>query len=144
MWELDHKKAEHERNDAFELLCWRRLLRVPWTAGRSNQSILKKISSWIFIGRTDAETETPTLWPPDAKNWLTGIDSDTGKDWRLEQGMTEDEMVGWHHKLNGHEFEQAPRDGEGRGSLVCYSPWGRRVTDWTTATYLGETQKKTE
>ena len=99
------KKAEHWRIDALELWCWRRLLRVPWTARRSNQSILKEISR-IFFGKTDAEAETPTLWPPDAKNWLIWKDLDAGKYWRQEEkGMTEDEMVGWHHQLNGHEFE---------------------------------------
>ena len=95
------KKAERRRIDAFELWCWRRLLRVPWTARRSNQSILKVNQSWIFIGRTDAEVETPVLWPPDGKNWLIWKDPDAGKDWRQEEkGMTEDEMVGWHHWLN--------------------------------------------
>ena len=83
---------------------------------------------WMFIGRTDAEA--PILWPPDAKSWLTEKDLNVGKDWRqVEKGMTEDEMVGWHHRLDGHEFEQAPGDGEGQGSLVCCSPWGRK--DWT-------------
>ena len=100
------KKAERRRIDAFELWCWRRLLRVPWTAKRSNQSILKENQSWIFIRRTEAEAETPVLWPPDEKNWLIGKDPDVGKDWRLEEkGPTEDEMVGWHHWLNGHGFE---------------------------------------
>ena len=80
--------------------------------------------SWIFIERTDAEAEMPILWPPDAKNWLTGKDPDAGKDWRWgEKGTTEDEMVGWHHRLDGHEFEQAPEVADGQGSLVCYSPW---------------------
>jgi len=92
-------KAERWRIDAFELWCWRRLLRVPWTARRSNQSILKEISL-IFIGRTDAEAEAPILWPPDAKSWLIWKDSDAGKDWKQEEkGTTEDEMVGWHHWL---------------------------------------------
>ena len=101
------RKAEHPRIDAFELWCWRRLLRVPWTARRSNQSILKEISqSWIFIGRMDAKAESPILWPPGAKNWLIWRDPDAGKDRRREEkGMTEDEMVGWHHRLNGHESE---------------------------------------
>ena len=81
--------------------------------------------SWIFIGRTDAEAKAPKLWPPDAKNWLTEKDPDAGKDWRKEEkGMTEDEMVGWHHQLNGHEFEQALGVGDRQGSLVCCSPWG--------------------
>ena len=103
------KKAEHWRIDAFELWCWR-LLRVAWTARRSNQSIVKEIISllwkdWMFIGRTDAEAETPILWPPDGKNWLIWKDPDAGKDWRWEEkGTTKDEMVGWHHRLNGHEF----------------------------------------
>ena len=91
------KEAEHWRIDAFELWCWRRLLRVPWTARRSNQSILKE---WVFIGRTDVEAETPTLWPPDVKSWLVWKDSDAGKDWRREEkGTTENEMVGWNHQL---------------------------------------------
>ena len=81
--------------------------------------------SWIFLGRTDAEAEAPILWPPDVKNWLTRKDPDAGKDWRQEEkGTTEDEMVGWHHRLNGHEFEQAPGVGDGQGNLVCCSPWG--------------------
>ena len=80
---------------------------------------LKGNQSWIFIGRTDAEAETLKLWLPDAKNWLVRKDPDAGKDWRQEKGMTEDEIVGWHRWLNGHEFEQALGDGEGQGSLAC-------------------------
>ena len=86
----------------------------------------------IFIGGTDTEAETPILWPPDAKNWLTGKDPDAGKDWRQEEkGMTEDELVGWHHWLNGHEFEQTPGDGERQGSLACWNPWGHKELDMT-------------
>ena len=86
--------------------------------------------SRIFIGRTDAEAETPILWPPDAKNWLLGKDPDAGKDWRQEEkGTTEDEMVGWHHRLNGHEFEQVPGVGEEQGSLPCCGPWGCKELD---------------
>ena len=100
------KKAEHPRIDAFELWSWGGLLRVPWTARRSNQSILKISPGWVFIGRTDVEAECQILWPPDAKNWLTGKDPDAGKDWRWkDKGTTEDELVGWHHRLNGHGFE---------------------------------------
>ena len=85
----------------------------------------KRYQPWIFIGRTDAEVESPILWPPDAKSWLIGTDLDAGKDWgQGEKGMTEDEMVGWHHWLNGPEFEQALGVGDGQGSLVCCSPWG--------------------
>ena len=88
--------------------------------------------SWIFIGRTDAEAETPTLWPPDGKNWFIGKDPDAGKDWRQEEkGMTEDEMAWWHHWLDGHEFEQALRVGDGQGSLVCCSPCGCKELDMT-------------
>ena len=87
---------------------------------------------WIFIRRTDAEAETPILWPSDTKSWLIGKDPDAGKDWRQEEkGMTEDEVVGWHHWLNGHEFEQALGVGDGQGSLVCCSPWGCKESDTT-------------
>ena len=100
------KKAECQRIDAFELWCWRRLLRVPWTERRANQSNATGNQSWIFIGRTNAEAETPILWPPDVKNCLIGKNPDAGKDWRREEKRTtEDEMVRWHHWLNGHEFE---------------------------------------
>ena len=87
---------------------------------------------WIFTGRTDAEAETPILWPPDAKNWLTGKDPDTGKDWRLEEkGMTEDEMFGWHHQLNGDEFEWTLGVGDGQGGLACCDSWGCKESDTT-------------
>ena len=100
------RKSERWRIDAFELWYWRRLLRIPGTARRSNQVHPKGNQSWIFIGRTDVEAETPILWPPDVKNWLVWKDPDAGKDWRREdKGTTEDEMVEWHHQLNGHEFE---------------------------------------
>ena len=96
------KKAECQRIDVFELWCWRRLLRVPWTARRSNQSILKEINPGTFTGRTDAEAEVeaPILWPPDSKSQLTGKNPDAGQDWRQkEKRAAEDEMVGWHHQL---------------------------------------------
>ena len=111
------------RSDAFELWSWRRLLRVPWTARRANP---KGDQSWVFIGRTDIEAETPILWSPDAK------DPDAGKDWRWEEmGTTEGEMVGWHHQLNGHEFKQALGVGYRQGSLECCSPWGFKESDTT-------------
>ena len=113
------KKAECWRIDAFELWCWRRLMRVPCTA-RSPLDCTpvspKRNQSWIFIGRTGAEA--PLLWPPAAKSWLFGKDPDARKDRRQEEkGMTQDEMVGWHHWVNGHKFEQTPGDGEGQKSL---------------------------
>ena len=85
--------------------------------------------SWIFIGRTDVEAETPILWLPDANNWLIWKDPVAGKDQRHEKGITEDEMSGWHHQFNEHEFEQAPGVGDGQGSLAWYSPWGRKESD---------------
>ena len=88
--------------------------------------------SWIFIGRTDAEAEASILWPPDTKNWPISKDPDAGKDLRQEEkGRTEDQTVRWHHQLHGHEFEQAPGDGEGQGSLACFSPWGCKESDMT-------------
>ena len=126
------KKAKHWRIDDFELWCWKRLLRVTWTAKRSNQWILKEISPEYSLEGLILEAETPILWPPDMKNWLNGKDPDAGKYWgRDEKGMTEDEMVGWHHRFHRHEFEQAPGDGEGQGSLVCCSPWGHEELDTT-------------
>ena len=88
--------------------------------------------SWVFIRRTDAEAETPIVWPPDAKSWLLWKDPDAGKDWgQEEKGMTEAEMAGWYHRLNGHEFEWTPGVGDGQGGLVCFSSWGRRASDMT-------------
>jgi len=124
------KKAEHQRIDAFELWCWGRHLRVPWTERKSNQSILKEISPEYSFGRTHAEAEGPILWPPNGKNWLTGKDPDAGKDWRREgKGTTEDETVGWHHRLDGHESEKVLGVSDGQGSLVCCSPWGHKELD---------------
>ena len=131
------KKAEHQRIDAFELWCWRRLLRVPWTARRCNQSILKEISPDCSLEGLMLKLETPILWPPDAKNWLISKDPDDGKDCRWEEkGKTEDEMVGWHHQLNGHEFEWTPGVGDGQGGLACCSPWGRKESRHNWATEL--------
>ena len=132
------KKAECRRIHAFELWYWRRLLRVPWTARRSSQSIGDQ--SCVFIGRTDVEAETPILWPPGAKSWLIGKDPDVGKDWgQEEKGMTEDEMVGWHHWLNGHGFGWTQGVGDGQGGLVCCNPWGHKewdMTEWVNWTEL--------
>ena len=100
------KKAECRRIDAFELWCWRRKTLESPLDCRDQPVHPKGNQSWIFIGRTNSEAETPILWPPDEKNWLIWKDPDAGKDWGQEKkGMTEDEMVGWHHWLNGHEFE---------------------------------------
>ena len=105
MWELDYKESWALRIDTFELWCWRRLL-SPLDCKKIQPVHPKGNQSWIFIGRTDVEAETLILWPSDVKNWLIWKDPDAGKDWRQEEkGTTEDEMVGWHHQLNGHEFE---------------------------------------
>ena len=117
------KKPEHWRIDAFELWCWRRLLRLPWTARSSNQSILKEISPEYSLGRNDAEVDTPILWPPDARSWLIRKYPDAGKDWKQqEKVITVDEIVGWHHQVNGGEFEEALGNDEGLGSLTWNSP----------------------
>ena len=125
------KKAERRRIDAFELWCWRRLLRVPWTARISNQSILKEIGPGYSLEGMMLKLKLQ-LWPPDVKSLLTGKDSDAGRDWgQEEKATTEAEMVGWHHRLDGHEFEQAPGVGDGQGGLVCCSPWGHKELDAT-------------
>ena len=100
--------------------------------------------SWVFFGRNDAEAETPVLWPPHAKSWLIGKDSNAGRDWgQEEKGTTEDEMAGWHHRLDGSEFEWTLGAGDGQGGLVCCSPWGRRVGhDWATELNWTDTSYK--
>ena len=100
------KKAVHQRIDAFELWCWRRLLWVPWTARRSNQSFLREIGPGCSLEGLMLKLKTPVFWLPDAKSWLIWKDPDVGKDWRQEKGTTEDEMVGWHHRLNGHSLSK--------------------------------------
>jgi len=125
------KKAEPRRMDAFELWYWRRL-ENPLDCREIKPVNPKGNQFWIFTGRTDAKAEASILWPPDVKNWLIGKDPDAGKDRRQEENrMTEDEMVGWHHRLNGYEFEQAPGVGEGQGILACCSPWGCKESDMT-------------
>ena len=99
---------------------------------------------WVFIGRTDVEAQTPILWPPDAKSWLIWKDLDAGKDWRQEEkGTTEDEMVGWHHRLSAHEFEWTPGVDDGQGGLVCCSPWGCKESDTTERLNWTELNTKT-
>ena len=123
------KMAEDWRIDAFQLWCWR-TLESPLNYKEIKLVHSKGNQPWIVIGRTEAEA--PVLWPPDAKNWLIGKDPDAGKDWgQAEKGMTEDDMIGWYHWLNRHEFEQTPGDSEGQGSLVCYSSWGYKESDMT-------------
>ena len=128
------KKAEHWRTDAFDLWCWR-TLGSPLDCKEIKPVNPKGNQPWIFMGRTNDKTEAPILWWLDVKSWLTGKDLDTKKVWRQEdKGATEDETVGWHHWLHGHEFEQAPGVGDGHRSLVCCNPWGsQRVRcNWVT------------
>ena len=121
------KKAVCWRIDAFELWYW-----ISLDSKEIKLVNAKRNQSWILIGRTDAETEAPIIWLPDAENWCTGKDPDAGKDSRQEENeTTEDEMVGWHHWLDGHEFEQAPGVGDGQGSLACCSLWGCKESDMT-------------
>ena len=135
------KKAEHQRIDAFELWCWRILLRVPWTARRSNQSVLKESSPEHSLEGLMLKMKLQSFCHLMRRTDSFGKDPDVGKDWRQEEkGMTEDEIVGWHHRLSSREFEQALGFGDGQGSLACCSPWCRRVrhnwvtelTDWLT------------
>ena len=126
------KKAECQRIDAFELWCWRRLLRVPWTVRRSNQSILKEISPECSLKGVMLKLKLQYFGCLDGKNWLIGKDPDAGKDWRWEEkGTTEDEMAGWHHGLDGRESEWSPGVGDGQGGLVCCDSWGRKESDTT-------------
>ena len=132
MWELDHKESWALKNWFFWTVVLEKTLESPLDCKEIKPANPKGNQPWTFIGRTYAEAEMPVLWPPDSKSWLIWKDPDANKDWRLEEkGMTEDEMVGWHHQLNGHEFEQPLGDGEGQGSLVCCNPWGCKESDMT-------------
>ena len=132
MWELDYKEGWALKNWCFWTVVLEKTLESPLDCKEIKPVNPKGNQSWKFIGKIDPEAEAPILWPPDAKNWLIGKDPDVGKDWRQEEkGTTEGEMVGWHHWLNGREFEQAPVDGEGQGNLACCSPWGHRESDTT-------------
>ena len=132
MWKLDCKESSALKNCCFWTVVLEKTLESPLNFKEIKPVHPKGNQSWVFIGRTDAEAETPILWAPDVKKWLTGKDPDAGKDWRQEKkGMTEDETVGWHHQLDGHEFEQAPGVGDGQASPVCCSPWGRKESGMT-------------
>ena len=130
MWELDHKESWALKNWCFWTVVLDETLESPLDFKVKTVNP-KGNQFWIFIGRTDAEAESPILWPPDGKSWLTGKDPDAGKNQRHEEGTTEDEMIGWHHQFNEHEFEQALGVGDGQGSLACCSPWGRKESDTT-------------
>ena len=139
MWELDYKETWAPKNWCFWTVVLEKTLESLLNCKEIQPVHPKGNRSWLFTGRTDAEAETPILWPPDAKNWLNGKDPDAGKDWRQEEkGTIEDEMVGWHHWLDGHEFEQALGVGDGQGGLACCSPWGHKESDTTEWLYWTE------
>ena len=131
MWDLDHKESLAPKTWCFGIVVLEKTLEIPLDCKEIKPVHPKGNQSWIFIGRIDAEAEAPIIWPPDAE-LIYLKDPDAGKDWRWEEkGMTEDEMVGWHHWLDGHEFEQALWVSDGQGSLACCSPWGRKGSDLT-------------
>ena len=132
MWELDYEESWALKNWCFWTVVLEKTLESP-LGSKEIQPVHPKGDQFsVFIGKTDAEAETPMLWPPHAKSWLIGKDPDAGRDWgQEEKGMTEDEMAGWHHRLDGHEFEWAPRVGDGQGGLECCDSWGRKESDMT-------------
>ena len=142
IWKLDYKENWVLKNWCFWTEVLEKTLDSPLDCKEIQPVHPKGNQSWIFIGRTDAEVDAPILWPPDVKNWLIGKDPDAGKDWRQEEkGITEDEMLGWHRWLDGHEFEQALGVGDAQGSLVHHSPWDHKESDTTkwlnwTAVYI--------
>ena len=141
MWELDCEEGWVLKNWCFWTVVLEKTLDSPLDCKEIQLVHSKGDQSWVFFGRTDAKAETPILWPPHAKSWLIGKDSEAGKDWgQEEKGSTEDETAaGWHHRLNGHEFEWTPGVGDGQRGLVCCDLWGRKesdtteLLDWTAA-----------
>ena len=131
MWELDYKENWVLKNWSIWTVVLGKTLESPLDSKEIQPVHPEGNQPWIFTGRTNAEAETPILWPPDVKNWLIGKDPDAGKDWRGEKGITENQMVGWHHWPNGHEFEYALGVGDGQGGLACCSPWGCKESDTT-------------
>ena len=142
MWELDCEESWAPKNWCFWTVVLEKTLESPLDFKEIQPVHPKGDQSWMFIGRTDAEAETPILCPPDPKNWLNWKDTDAGKDWRWEEkGMTEDEMVGWHHQLDGCESEWTPRVGDGQGGLVYCDSWDHKesdMTEWLNWTELKE------
>ena len=132
MWELDYKGSWVPKYWCFWTVVLEKTLEHPLDCKEIQPVYPKGDQSWVFIGRTEAEAETPILWPPDVKDWLIGKDPDAGKDWRQEEkGMTEGEMVRWHHQLNGHEFGWTLGVGDRQGGLLCCDSWGCKESDTT-------------
>ena len=142
MWELDYKENWVPKNWCFWTVVLEKTLQSPLDCKEIQPVHPKGDQSWVFIGRTDVEAETPILWPPDMKSWLIWKDLDAGKDWRQEKGTTEDKIVGWYHRLNGHGFGWTPGVGDGQGGLACCGSWGRKESDtteplnWTELNFL--------
>ena len=132
MWELDCEESWALKNWCFWTVVLEKTLGSPLDCNEVQLVHPKGDQSWVFIGRTDAKAETPVLWPPHAKSWLTGKDPDAGRDWgQEEKGTTEDEMAGWHHRLNGHEFEWTLGVDDGQAGLACFDSWSRKESDTT-------------
>ena len=132
MWELDYKESWAPKNWHFWTVVLEKTLESPLDCKDIQLVHPKGDQSWVFTGRTDVEAETPILLPPDVKSWLIWEDPDAGKDWgQEEKGTTEDEMVGWHHRLNGHGFVWTLGDGDGQRCVVCCSSWGCKESDTT-------------
>ena len=132
MWELDYKEGWALKNWCFWTVVLKKTLQSPLDCKEIQPVCPKGDQSWVFIGKTDVEAETPVLWPSDAKSWLIWKDPDAGKDWRQEEkGTTEDEMVGWHHRLNGHGFGWTLEVGDGQGGRACCGSWGHKESDTT-------------
>ena len=142
--ELDCEESWALKNWCFWIVVLEKTLESPLDSKESQPVHSEGDQSWVFIGRTDAEAETPILCPPDAKSWLIGKDSDAGRDWgQEEKGMTEGEMVGWNHQLDGHEFGWTPGVGDGQGGLACCDSWGRTLrTESDTTEQLNWTEVK--
>ena len=132
IWEVDHKEGWVPKNWCFQIVVLEKTLDSPLDSKKIKPVNPKGNQPWVFIGRTDAEAVI--LWSPDVKSQLIGKDPDVGKDWRQEEkGVTEDEMVGWHHWINGHEFEKTLGGSKGQESLACCSPWGTKRRAWLSA-----------
>ena len=134
MWDLDHKESWVPKNWCLWTVVLEKTLESPLDCKEIQPVHSERDQRWVFSGRTDAKTETPVLWPPHVNSWLIWKDSDAGRDWgQEEKGTTEDMMAGWHHRLDGREFEWTPGDGDGLGGLACCDSWGCRVRhDWVT------------
>ena len=146
MWELDCGESWAPKNWCFWTVVLEKTLECPLDCKEIQPVHPKGDQSWVFIGRTDIEAETPILWPPNVKSWLTGKDPDTGTDWRQEEkGMTEDEVVGWYHRLDGHGFGWTPGVGYGQGGMACCDSWDCKesnTTEWLNWTELSPWEQR--